>query len=224
MSVGGLLYEYWMNGDPDAEATPVAAANQRKALGALLAALEPAELDIPEPLVRQLVPRAFGVSRSREQFESGSRPAFDALAAARAAADLVIAELVQPNRAARLVDQQRRDPTLPGLGDVFDSLVTAAVRGPATGARQEAILRELQQALADRLIGLAADHKARQSVRAEAEAALRSLATAVRGRGAHGTQLRAAIERFLQRPTEAGFDTVQVPAVPPGSPIGCSVQ
>jgi len=222
-SVGGLQYQYWDNGDAGARAEPVAANDQRRALDALVRALAPGQLDIPEPLVRSLVPRAYGVSRSREQFDSKSRPAFDSLAAARAAADLVIAELTQRDRAARLLDQHRRDPALPDLAEAFDALVAAAFRAPAAGKRQGALAREVQVALTDRLVALAADSQARHGVRAQAEAALRTIATASRGAGAFETHQRSRIERFLRRSSDDGFIAAQVPAVPPGSPIGCSV-
>ncbi|HSM15050.1 MAG TPA: zinc-dependent metalloprotease, partial [Thermoanaerobaculia bacterium] len=117
--VGGVDYRHALRGDGQPAARPVDAESQRRALDALLAALDPAALDLPEPLLRQLAPRAPELGESPERFGSRTAPAFDALGAAATAADLVLRALLEPARAARLVDQHRRSPALPGLDELL---------------------------------------------------------------------------------------------------------
>ncbi|HVR11202.1 MAG TPA: zinc-dependent metalloprotease [Thermoanaerobaculia bacterium] len=131
--VGGLDYAYSMRGEGPQEARPVAAAWQRRALAAALGALAPATLDIPERVVRLILPRPPGHPPNVELFAGGESPAFDPLAAAAAAADMVAAGLAQRERAARLVDFHRRDPALPSFEEVLDALIGAAFAGTPAG-------------------------------------------------------------------------------------------
>jgi hypothetical protein len=121
--VGGLDYAYSMRGEGPQEARPVAAAWQRRALAAALSALAPEALDIPEKVVRLILPRPPGHPPNVELFVGGEAPAFDPLAAAAAAADMVVEGLTQRERAARLVDFHRRDPSLPSFEEVLRALI-----------------------------------------------------------------------------------------------------
>jgi hypothetical protein len=121
--VAGLDYAYSMRGEGPQEAWPVAAAWQRRALAAALAAMAPEALDMPEKVLRLILPRPPGHPPNVELFIGGEAPAFDPLAAAAAAADLVVEGLTQRERAARLVDFHRRDPSLPSLEEVLGALV-----------------------------------------------------------------------------------------------------
>src|SRR6185436_4176701 len=56
-SVGGTLYEYVVPGDGQAPVRPVPAVDQRRALAAVLAAIAPAELDLPDGILALLPPR-----------------------------------------------------------------------------------------------------------------------------------------------------------------------
>src|SRR6202521_1407105 len=75
--VGGLDYEYSVRGEGPQEARPVAAAWQRRALGAALAVLSPETLDIPESVVRLLPPRPPGHPPNVGLFAGGGAPARD---------------------------------------------------------------------------------------------------------------------------------------------------
>ncbi|HYH45180.1 MAG TPA: zinc-dependent metalloprotease, partial [Thermoanaerobaculia bacterium] len=143
--VGGLTYVHALVGDGQPGPRPVAAADQRRALAGLLGVLDPAVLDLPERILGLLPPRPPGASESAqpsiEVFGSRTAPAFDALGAAATAADQVVAGLLQPARAARLVDFHRRDPRLPGLEEVLDGLVDRAFGGARTEPRQAELRR-----------------------------------------------------------------------------------
>ncbi|HSL82780.1 MAG TPA: zinc-dependent metalloprotease, partial [Thermoanaerobaculia bacterium] len=238
--VGGLLYDYAVRGDPAPEAEPVPAAAQRRALEAVLATVEPELLDLPEPVLRLLLPRAPGYPPHRELVRSRTGPAFDALGAAATAAEMAVAGLLQPERAARLVDQHRRDPELPSLEEILDRVVAAAFAGPAPGSPRLAEIERTVQAVVVRGLldlagssagagegeGAGASAGATPAVAARTEAALEKLAgrlEASSGEGAdaaHRAYLGREIRRFLERRHE---DRSPLPAPaepPPGSPIG----
>ncbi len=228
--VGGLRYAYAVRGDGQGPVEMLDAGRQRRAVRVILSLLEPEELDIPEDVLGWLHPRPFGRSTNREQIRGGAKPAFDALGAARTAADLAVGGLLVPERALRLVDQHRRDPALPGLGEVVDSLVDKAFpEEPPASPRHVELRRAVQEVVTARLIGLAEDPQAAPIVRALAsDGARRVLAEASggdgvfgsdRGEAAHRAWLAREIERHLERQREAAPPT-GAPETPPGQPIG----
>ena len=66
--IGGLDYRYALRGDGQEVTAIVSAADQRKALAAVLRTLAPETLTLPEPLLRLLPPVPPGYPRTRESF------------------------------------------------------------------------------------------------------------------------------------------------------------
>ncbi|HXU32973.1 MAG TPA: zinc-dependent metalloprotease [Thermoanaerobaculia bacterium] len=224
-SVGGATYEYAMPGDGQAPVRPVPAVDQRRALHAVLAAIAPAELDLPDSLLALLPPRPPEVRASVETFRGDSDPIFDPLGAAATAADFALGDLLAPERAARLVDQHRRDPALPGLEEVLDKIVAASFSGGASPRLAE-IRRTVEAVAVRRMIGLAGDPAATPGVRARTEAALSDLARRpISGsepaeERAYFGHLAREIERFFHRAESLDRPVAAVPEIPPGQPIG----
>jgi len=224
-SVGGTLYEYVVPGDGQAPVRPVPAVDQRRALAAVLAAIAPAELDLPDGILALLPPRPPEIRASVETFRGGSAPIFDPLGAAATAADFALGDLLAPERAARLIDQHRRDPALPGLEEVLDKIVAASFSGGGSPRLAE-IRRTVEGVAVARMIGLAGNPAATSGVRARAEAALSSLARRPISGGepaeerAYFTHLVREIERFFHRAEALDRPGDPVPEIPPGQPIG----
>jgi len=231
-SVGGLDYSYAVRGDGSLPARPVAAARQRAALAAVLGTLDPAVLDLPEPLLGQLVPPSLDYPAHREFFGSHTSPVFDALGAAATAADITLATLLPPERLARLVDFHRRDATLPALGEVLDAIVQRVFTAPApTAPRLGEIRRTVQGVTVRRLLAAVSLGTQTTSVRAGLESTLRRLAADLerdaRGGESADRALRATlagdIARWLARPSAAPAGAAlpgMPPELPPGPPIG----
>jgi hypothetical protein len=222
-AIGGLEYSYAVRGaGGPVEAVPVAAARQRQALQAVLAALDPRALDLPEPVLRALLPRPAGFGRSREQFATRTEPAFDALGAAATAARMVVDELTQPERSARLVDFHRRDPALPGLDDVLQALVTAAFVPAGDSGRLAEVRRAVQGEVVGGLVRLAENGATSTAVRARAESALADLENrlAAPGGDPHRAFLAAEIARHQSRQRGDAPAPSPAPPPPPGQPIG----
>lgn len=226
--VGGQYYTYTLRGDGQEPVRAVPATDQRRGLAAVLATIRPAELAIPRPLLAKIPPRPSGFPEHRELFDKVTDPVFDALSPAAAAADMVAQLVLNPERAARLVQQHSLDPGQPGLAEVIDSALAIGKPEPED-SYLAAIGRLVQRTMVDRLMWLAQTARSPEA-RAIATMKLRgfaaalpqvsdaALAGAAEGT-AHVMQLAMDIRRFLERP----WDPQSLPrpfAPPPGMPIG----
>jgi hypothetical protein len=225
--LGGQDYAYTLRGDGRTSTRWVPASQQKAALDALLATLTPAELRVPDAVLKALPPRPDGYDPHRELFPRYTGQVFDAITPAVVAADHTLAALLHAERAARLVEQHALDPSLPGLDDVLDRLVDHASEVPVANAYDEQIKLALQRVVAERLMSLATGARMPQ-VRALATNKLVMLAASgfihpaardVRATAAANVLLMQEVKRFLERPlppvTPSGS-----PSAPPGAPIG----
>ncbi|HYO16033.1 MAG TPA: zinc-dependent metalloprotease [Thermoanaerobaculia bacterium] len=226
--VGGLEYTYAIRGSGQPASRPVDGKQQRAALAAILRVLAPETLDLPEPVISLMLPRPAGYQPNREMFTGLTAPAFDPLAAASTAADMAVQGLLRPERASRLVDFHRRDPSLPGLDEVLNALIETSFGGTAVkGPRHDELRRTVQWVVVRRLIGLSGDPQASPGVRARVDATLAGLGkrlSAAAGsdpQAAHRAFLAREIERYLERGEQmpAG-QRPEPPPPPPGQPIG----
>lgn len=237
-SVGGLYYTYAVKtaggGTSPAEVQQVVpAARQREALAAVLDTLKVEELAVPPRILRLIPPRAFGYEGgTQELFAKRTDPAFDAVAAATVAADLAVSRLLEPSRAARLVQFHALDTSYPDFREVVAELVARTWRTPAptSDAYHAAVRRAVQSLVVTRLMDLAADPDASTQVRAVATEWLRSLMLANTAANStdeatnmHLRATREEIERFLARP-DAPRRRTPPPPTPPGDPIGAGRQ
>ena len=227
-SVSGTAYTYALRGDGQVPLTPVPAAEQRRALAAVLGAVAPRVLQLPEPLLKIIPPRPAGFERHRELFANHTAETFDALAPAEAAAEITFAVLLDPGRAARLVEQHARNAELPGLEEMLEGVLAATWKASAGADYAGEVQRTVDYVALTRLIRLAADPEAPPQVRAVVTAQLSALrdwlkaaagpagVPAQRAHFSYGAQL---ITQYFDHPKE--FAPPHVPAPPPGAPIGC---
>jgi hypothetical protein len=131
--------------------------------------------------------------------------------------------LLDPNRAARLIQFHAENAANPDFKEVIDAIVAATwKRAAAQNAYHRAIQRSVRSLTAQKLINLAGDENASPLVRAEATAALRGLNATLKATANADAHRRAAqeeIERFLNRPDAVRQQTRPLPT-PPGDPIG----
>jgi hypothetical protein len=222
-----MEYANAVRGDGQQATLPVPAADQRAALSALLGALEPAELAVPDTVLTLLAPGAAEVTPAEELFRSRTRPAFDELGAARTLAQMVVDALLQRDRAARLVEFAPRQRNALTLGEVVDSLVARTWRLDAPLNEKLAALRRVaSRAVADRLLALAADRDAAPEVRAMADFKIARLRDLARQRArvgsdaarAHWDAVAGDLTRWIER-RELPQPTPALTA-PPGDPFG----
>lgn len=223
--LGGLYYTYALRGDGQPVTRKVPPEQQRKALRALLATLQPDALAIPERLLPILPPWPEGYTRTRESFPSRSGLTFDPLAAAETAADITVSMLLHPERAQRLVEYHARDNPSPGLAEVIDELLRSTWKAASANAYETEIRRTVDQVVLFHLTQLAASEPASPQVRAMAGFKLRELKRWLGQHAWSGDSEKAwaefavaQIDRFEREPK-----TIPVPSpapVPPGMPIG----
>lgn len=228
--VGGLDYRYALNGDstPGALARALSPERQRRALAVLLETLDPSVLDLPDETLRRLLPRPHGYEVNREMFASRTAPAFDSLGAAATAADMTIRLLLQPARAARMIDFHRRNEGHPDFDELLTALVDKVFLDSALlEPRLAEIARAVQRVLVDRLIELSGNSAAPAWVRSRTDGALAELLQRMDllvpldpAEKAHFSAVTAEIGRHLARPAAPIPATRQAPAEPPGEPIG----
>jgi hypothetical protein len=226
-TIGGMEYSNAIRGDGEVATKPIDGAQQRRALSELIAALSPAELAIPDTVVRLLGPRPFSYNPYVELFSSRTRPAFDELGAARTLAQMIVDAVLQRERAARLVQFATRGNSPLTLSETVDELTSNWKTAPSGESRTTSALRRVaQRAVADRLLLLAADKEAAPEVRALVELKMdarrrraRSLSTSGTDmERAHWTAVAADFTRWLER-QELPTPTPALRA-PPGDPFG----
>ena len=234
-TIGGMTYSNAVRGDNQFATRPINGAQQREALRALLTALQPSELAIPDTVLALLGPRPSGyngpVNNSNspvgELFRGRTDPAFDELSAARTLSQMIVDGILQRERAARLVAFVSRGANMLTLGETIDSLVARTWNAPAAGSpKLVALQRVTQRALADRLLTLAADVDALPEVRAVAEYEVGQLRAVAARRAvvgdtmnrAHWSSISGDFARWIER-RELPKPTPALVA-PPGDPFG----
>jgi hypothetical protein len=230
-SLGGMYYTYAVKtasgANPAAVQQIVSPARQREALAAVLDTISVEALAIPPRILELIPPRAFGYEGGpTELFAKRTDPTFDPIAAATISADLAVSGLLEPHRAARLIEFHSRNDANPDFKEVLAALIAATWKAAGTrNAYHTAISRAVQSLTLNRLMELAADPEAAPQVRAVASEALRELnawlklPASAAINSAHRSAAREDIERFLTRPDATRKQTPPL-ATPPGDPIG----
>jgi hypothetical protein len=225
--IGGLDYRYQVRGDGQMNAAIVSAEEQRKALRAVVNTLSAETLAFPESLLKLLPPRPPGFDRTRESLPSQTGLTFDPIAAAESAADLTLATLFDPERAARLVEYNARANT-PSLDEVIDAALLASrpARSASPAAHQTSTHRglsgEIQSAVYARtveaLLTLAADLRDSAQVRAIVYGKLNEVKRHADPNSPLDAYLIHRIQQFQSDP--AKFVAAKPIEAPPGMPIG----
>jgi len=215
--LGGNEYTYAVRGDAQPITQVVAAAEQRRALHALLATIDPDALTIPERILRLIPPRPPGYPRTRETFPSKTGVTFDPLSAAEAASELTVALVLNAQRAARLVQYHAEEEANPGLEEVIATLLKTTWQKPDPGGLAGQTARITKHVVLIHLLGLAADPSASTEVRSIAMTEIASVKAALLAGhpDAYAAQLIAAFERD---PKQLELPKIEEP--PPGQPIG----
>lgn len=227
-TIGGMEYSNAVSGDGQQATRPIAGAQQRAALHQLIGALQPAELAIPDTVLTLMAPRPYGYEPTVELFKSRTRPTFDELGAARSLAQMIVDDILQRERASRLVQFATRLPDALTLGQTIDSLVAGTWSPAAHDTPKPGALRRVaRRAVLDRILALAADTNAAPEARAIVELKLRELRVVAAHRSSDRTSepdraswlaIESDITRWLDRRELPSPTPALEP--PPGDPFG----
>jgi hypothetical protein len=214
--IGGLDYQYQLRGAGQPGPVMVSAAEQKKALAAVMKTLSPQFLTLPEPLLGLFPPRPPGLQLTRESFASQTGLTFDPVAAAESAADLTLTVLFNPQRASRLVEYHARDAAEPSLDEVMDAALAASRPAGSPGGLTEAVANAVYVRTVESLLSLAANGQTSAEARAIVLAKLDSVKSIKWN--AVDTYVSARIQQFENDPTK--FVPAAPVEAPPGMPIG----
>jgi hypothetical protein len=223
--LGGIHYIYALRGDGREPLRRATGQEQRAALESLMSTIRPSALALPQAVLDRVPPRPAGYGRNRETFPRYTGNTFDAITPAVVAAGHTISNILEDERAARIVEQHVLDPSLPGLEEVIDRMFTAAFDAPTSGPYEAEIARVVQRIVIERLMTLA-EGASMPQVRAVASFRLQrrtgemqGMAAADDANAAHYALLARDVQRFMNRPAEP-FASPGTPVAPPGAPIG----
>jgi hypothetical protein len=223
--LGGVSYTYALRGDGQKVLERVPGAEQRRALDALLRTIRPEALTLPANILALIPPTAYGYARSRENFRNRTGLTFDPVGAAESAANLSVGLLLNPERAARLVQYHAEESSQPGLDEVADRLLAATWRARPEAGLAGQVQRAVDSVVLYHLMVLARNDRASVQARATALAKLVSLREWLAAQAPADAGLRAfyrfgtaQIKRFETDPEQ--IPVPRPPDPPPGQPIG----
>ena len=228
-ALGGVEMHYDLNTSDRRRQRVYPASEQRRALTAMVATLDPAALDISDDTLSLLVPAPYSdwdAIATRELFDSAQYPAFSRRDAATAASRITLRAMLSTARLARIADQSARDETQLSQDELFDALDAALFVPGNDEARRLAPVREaIQTEYVDRMLALINSGVPAASITARAR--LESLADGLPGRRRSAAGRRDH-RNWLARRIEAGLAAIDTgesvasneTGVPPGSPIG----
>ena len=229
-SIGGLNFRYQVKGQGEQPAVPVPAADQRRALEALVKTLSPAALDLPDTLLNYLTPGDvgyFGRGSIEELFPNRTGPVFDLASSAEVAADLTLSAVLDPARVNRLMAYEQRSDRSLTLRQVIERLEAAAF-APETAPRRAALAEIVQTRFVAQLIGLSRSEDTSSAAKAVTDGYLQGLqtrlTTAKRGKILATPDTSRALADLIGKHL-AGDDLPAsllrpAPSAPAGAPIG----
>jgi Met-zincin/Domain of unknown function (DUF5117) len=225
--IGGQYDNIAVKGETVVPTEIVPSPLQHEVLALLMDVIQPQNLAMPDKLLPQLGSVPF--ERNIEEFNSATGDTFDHLSAARTLAAMVLEQLLDPERAARLVTFADRDPKSPTLFDVLEAIRKATFEGMSGDSTriQLSLRRVVQREAVDAMMILGAHKNTTPEVRAITFTELRHLDTLVKARDAasdplveaHYDQLARDIEQFLENPAQYAPKSFALPQ-PPGAPLG----
>ncbi len=221
-SLGGADYRNAVKGDGQTPFTIVPGEEQRDALETILSTLTVDFLALSEDIVSMIPPPAYRYGEG-EAFPGNTELLFDPLAAAEAAANFSVGEILHPQRMARLVVFGSMGD-YPDLEEVADRLIEATWDAPPAGdEHRRRVLNGVQRSVADRMMRQASSAGNPAEVRAVLSDRLDRLAARIESTSApspHQRLVAADIRRWQARIE----NTVPGPhlQMPAGDPIGGS--
>ncbi|MGB1114723.1 MAG: zinc-dependent metalloprotease, partial [Flavobacteriaceae bacterium] len=218
--IGGVDYDYAVKGDINYKTTPVESTSQRNALLAYLQALHPENLQLPKQLKTVLPPRSFSNPRTRENFLSQTGVTFDYLGVAHSLSNSLLALLLHPERANRLVAQYGFDSNQLGFEEVLTQLSNTHFKIRFREDHQQQLSELVKANLLKQLMHLGQHPNANALVKAHIHEELVRLDQWLAGQEdlSFGEYYRGLIDHYFDDPED--FVPPVSNRLPDGSPIG----
>jgi hypothetical protein len=223
--IGGMDFRYALRGDGQFTTKMLDPKEQWKAFDAIVATITPDALALPEKVIRMLPPYPVGYARTRENFKGFTGSTFDPIAAAESSAAASLDVLFDGERAARLLEFNARDEKQPGLLPMLDKLIQQTWKTETVKGYKGEIQSMVRKTTLKGLLGLAANARASENVRAAAMVEIEDLKQwLISQRSTTDTKLKgdvlfslSQIGQFEADPSK--FKPADSPTMPPGAPI-----
>lgn len=225
--MGGQNYRYALRGDGQFPTESISAAQQLKALDALLAVTDPKSLKLPENLIQMIPPHPMGFYRSREVIRTRTDLVFDPMAMAESASDMIFSSILNPARATRLIQQHAIDAKQPSLESVIDKMIVAKLKAAPLPGYEGQLQMIANHALINNLIKLTLNDNASAQARAVALLKVDQIKTWLTEKQktvlseewrAHYAFETMLINQFKDDPKK--YEAENLVQAPPGQPIG----
>ncbi len=216
--IGGARYQYDVRGGAESPLLPLSEEQQRRALAAVMATLDAELLTLPKNVLHWLHPKSPGYRRDRESPPSLTQPLFDAVSIAEAAAEETLKYLLQPQRLARLAQQQARDQNTLGPEELFTQLIGQTLLAKGKDGLTAEIQKRIDLLVTEHLLMISFSKTHAPEVSATARLQVRDLQRKLsRKRSATTRYLADMMAKALEDQT---FERQRkVARIPPGSPI-----
>ena len=213
--IGGVDYAYAVKGDDNNQSvTPVDFDTQKSALQSILATMQPKALVLSDDILSLIPPPAHGFGKSRESFKSKTGLTFDPVAAAQTYSNHMLGFLLHQERLERINQQNK----IHNMGISLEKYLSHIYNeiGESTGGYEQLIGENNQLAMIHQLIKLSNHKDVSGHVAVATHSFLSNLQTG-------GSEFGKYIKMLSKRGLDDGDDLVipEIPAMPPGSPIGC---
>ena len=224
-SIGGLYFTHAVKNDGQEPTKMVDPAEQWRAFDAMMATITPDALVLPEGLIEKIPPRPTGYPGGVETFSGHTGPTFDPIAAAETAAGTTVGYLLDPARAARLIEYNARDSKQPGFFAVMDKMIDQTWKAPVVLGYKGEMQILVNNLTLKYLLILAADTHTAENVRGEALYEINGLKDWMNSKMASAEPKQKAslyfglaqIEEFEKSPDK--FQPDPALEMPPGAPI-----
>ncbi len=217
--VGGVDYSYGLKGNIEFKVSAVSPQIQKDALNAMIASLAPKQLSIPEKLLTQLPPAAFGYPKTRESFRSQTGVTFDFLGAASSLGNGIIKMILNPQRVSRLVQQKALAPDQLSFDETANLLTQAIFKKQYANSYHKAIQTQLKEVYLNSVFELHTNANTSASVKAISFGIINRIERFLNSsKDPHRFYYLDKIKRFYLNPQK--FEAQETPVLPDGSPIG----
>ena len=224
--LGGLEYDYSIkrNNQP-LEQKVVSGEEQARALTSMLSTLQPEFLKLPKDTQLMLLPKASEYSRTRESLKGNTGVAFDLIGLTEASAQHTLGLIFHPQRLARLIEQSASDPTIPSIDSIATELHQSVIEQNYDGI-SSTIHQSVVNLIYSNYLNLLHSSKTSQQVKMQILGVLlkekdylqRKL-IAVRKSSTYYGFYAYQVKRLENLSIEADQKLIDLPKMPPGSPI-----
>ena len=218
--IGGVDYNYQVNGEATANPTTVAAKEQKQALQAMLMTLKPEQLVVPTKVIGLIPPKSYGSYRNRESAPTQTGLVFDPMALTSAAISHSLRGLLNSARLNRIAQQASLGQTPWSLAEYLSQITEQTVKSRFSPNMAGLVQKRVAALTIEHLMQTLADEQLSVEAKAEVYANLADLTMWLTKVAQKDSFYRLATHHLSWYFDKGEWlPLVDVIPMPPGSPI-----